>query len=150
VFWIGEERGSMAPTARGQVDGASSLQRLPFLDISVKNVIPFREQDAECHSLRIIAKVGGVRLGGGMAYNEALLHRFGVFDADGGPGPDVEKVIKSLSRGSLSNLFKPKPDVGASRKGKLTSPFSQIAFLQKSIVQSFRTYFPGSKLFTVS
>ncbi|KAG0586203.1 hypothetical protein KC19_2G072000 [Ceratodon purpureus] len=117
VFWIGEEPGSMAPTGRGQVDGVSSLERLPFLDISVKNVIPFKEQDAECHSLRVVAKVGGVRLGGGMAYNEALLHRFGVFDADGGPGPEVEKVIKSLSRGSLANLFRPKPDVGASKKG---------------------------------
>lgn len=123
VFWIGEERGSMAPTGRGRVDGVPSLERLPFLDISVKNVIPFREQDSECHSLRVVAKVGGVRLGGGMAYNEALLHRFGVFDADGGPGPEVEKVIKSLSRGSLSNLFRPKPDVGTGRTGELTSSF---------------------------
>lgn len=114
VFWIGEERGSMAPT------GVSSLERLPFLDISVKNVIPFQEQDAECHSLRVVAKVGGVRLGGGMSYNEALLHRFGVFDADGGPGPEVEKVIKSLTKGSLANLFRPSPDMGAGRKGMCT------------------------------
>lgn len=52
-----------------------------------------------------------------MAYNEALLHRFGVFGADGGPGPGVEKVIKNLTRGSLANLFRPSPDVGTARKG---------------------------------
>ncbi|XP_024386445.1 uncharacterized protein [Physcomitrium patens] len=117
VFWIGEERGSMAPTGPGEINGTSSSGRLPFLDICVKNVIPFKEQDAECHSLSINAKVGGVRLGGGMAYNEALLHRFGVFGADGGPGPGVEKVIKNLTRGSLANLFRPSPDVGTARKG---------------------------------
>lgn len=123
VFWIGEERGSMAPTGRGLMDGMPVAERLPFLDVSVKNVIPFKEQDAECHSLSVVAKVGGVRLGGGMAYNEALLHRFGVFGADGGPGREVQKVIKSLSRGPLANLFRPSKDVkGVGRTG--TAPIT--------------------------
>lgn len=115
VFWIGEERGSMAPTGRFLTGGGPLAGRLPFLDVSVEHVIPFRGE--ECHSLKVVAKVGGVRLGGGMAYNEALLHRFGVLGPDGGPGPEVKKVIKSLSRGSVANLFRPSPDVGTGRKG---------------------------------
>lgn len=129
VFWIGEERGSMVPTARGELQ---RVKRLPFLDINVKNVIPLKEQDAECHSLRIVAKVGGVRLGGGMKYNEALLHRFGVFDADGGPGPEVEKLIKCLSRSPLANLLR--PDTKAGREGTCAFPCLIVQDISKEAV----------------
>jgi hypothetical protein len=133
VFWIGEERGSMMPTgggARGKVPGA---EQLPFLSVNVENVIPFIEQDANYHSLKVVVKVGGVRLGGGMAYNEALLHRFGVFGPDGEPGAEVKKVIKSLSRGSLANIFRPSPDmVGTTNKGISVSFLCSYALMSKA------------------
>ncbi|KAJ0045613.1 hypothetical protein Pint_04262 [Pistacia integerrima] len=48
----------------------------------------------------------GVRLGGGMNYAEALLHRFGILGPDGGPGEGLSKGLKHLSAGPLSKLFK--------------------------------------------
>lgn len=61
--------------------------------------------------------MGGVRLGGGMVYNEVLLYWFGVFGVDGGFGFGVEKVIKNLIRGLFVNLFRFLFDVGMVRKG---------------------------------
>jgi hypothetical protein len=123
----------MMPTgggARGKVPGA---EQLPFLSVNVENVIPFIEQDANYHSLKVVVKVGGVRLGGGMAYNEALLHRFGVFGPDGEPGAEVKKVIKSLSRGSLANIFRPSPDmVGTTNKGISVSFLCSYALMSKA------------------
>ncbi|XP_038690502.1 uncharacterized protein LOC119989202 [Tripterygium wilfordii] len=91
VFWVDNRR------------------KLPFLDISVVQVIPFDEQDRECHSLNVSACVSGVRLGGGMNYAEALLHRFGILGPDGGPGEGLSKGLKNLSAGPLSKLFKASP-----------------------------------------
>ena len=78
----------------------------PFLDISITNVIPLSEKDMECHSLSIMACISGVRLGGGMNYTEALLHRFGILSLDGGPGEGLSRGLEHLSSGPLSKIFK--------------------------------------------
>ncbi|XP_042060156.1 uncharacterized protein LOC121804614 isoform X1 [Salvia splendens] len=82
---------------------------VPFLDISVTHVIPYSAQDIECHSLRVLACIAGIRLGGGMSYAESLLHRFGIFGADGGPGEGLTRGLEQLSGGPLSILFKASP-----------------------------------------
>ncbi|KAG0482770.1 hypothetical protein HPP92_010854 [Vanilla planifolia] len=79
----------------------------PFLDVATNHVVPFEMQDMECHSLNVSAKISGVRLGGGMNYTEALLHRFGVLGSDGGPGESLTEVLKNLSSGPLAKLFRP-------------------------------------------
>lgn len=81
----------------------------PFLDISVVNVIPLNAVDAECHSLNVSACISGIRLGGGMNYAEALLHRFGILGPDGGPGKGLSKGLDNLQAGPLSKLFKTSP-----------------------------------------
>ncbi|KAA8526938.1 hypothetical protein F0562_008833 [Nyssa sinensis] len=82
---------------------------VPFLDISSVHVIPYNAQDMECHSLSVAASIAGVRLGGGMNYAEALLHRFGILGPDGGPGEGLSKGLENLSAGPLSKLFKASP-----------------------------------------
>lgn len=82
---------------------------VPFLDISVTHVIPYSAQDIECHSLRVLACIAGIRLGGGMSYAESLLHRFGIFGADGGPGEGLTRGLEQLSGGPLSIIFKASP-----------------------------------------
>jgi len=79
---------------------------VPFLDISVVHVIPLDEQDIECHTLNVSACISGVRLGGGMNYAEALLHRFGILGPDGGPGKGLSKGLENLRAGPFSKLFK--------------------------------------------
>lgn len=81
----------------------------PFLDISVVHVIPLNAVDAECHSLNVSACISGIRLGGGMNYTEALLHRFGILGPDGGPGKGLSKGLDNLQAGPLSKLFKTSP-----------------------------------------
>ncbi|MCD7463908.1 hypothetical protein HAX54_051685 [Datura stramonium] len=82
---------------------------VPFLDIKTVQVIPYKTQDMECHSLNVSACIAGVRLGGGMNYTEALLHRFGILGPDGGPGEGLTKGLEHLSAGPLSKLFKATP-----------------------------------------
>lgn len=82
---------------------------VPFLDISMVHVIPLYEQDLESHSLNVSASVSGVRLGGGMNYTEALLHRFGILGPDGAPGMGLTKGLENLQKGPLSKLFKATP-----------------------------------------
>ncbi|KAJ6807107.1 uncharacterized protein M6B38_173470 [Iris pallida] len=82
---------------------------VPFLEISAVHVMPYDVQDMECHSLNVSAKIAGVRLGGGMNYTEALLHRFGILGPDGGPGEELSKGLKKLSSGPLAKLFKASP-----------------------------------------
>lgn len=82
-----------------------------FLDIDVTNVIPYQPEDAECHSLRVICKICGIKLGGGIVYSEALLHRFGVLGPDGGPGKGLKKVLKNLSNGPFARLLTPPPQI---------------------------------------
>ncbi|XP_062170745.1 uncharacterized protein LOC133876478 isoform X2 [Alnus glutinosa] len=79
---------------------------VPFLDISVVHVIPLDEQDIECHTLNVSACISGIRLGGGMNYAEALLHRFGILGPDGGPGKGLSKGLENLRAGPFSKLFK--------------------------------------------
>ncbi|KAJ4976805.1 hypothetical protein NE237_001911 [Protea cynaroides] len=100
VFWIDNrskhQPNGLAPTA-------------PFLDINIVHVMPFDSRDKECHSLKLSVKVAGVRLGGGMNYAEALLHRFGILGPDGGPSKGLSKGLKNFSAGPLSKLFRASP-----------------------------------------
>ncbi|KAI3410626.1 Chorein_N domain-containing protein [Psidium guajava] len=82
---------------------------VPFLEISTVQVIPFHEDDIECHSLNVLARISGIRLGGGMNYAESLLHRFGILGPDGGPGEGLLKGLDNLSSGPLPKLFKASP-----------------------------------------
>ncbi|XP_048235753.1 uncharacterized protein LOC8280713 isoform X2 [Ricinus communis] len=97
VFWVHNHQ-------KHQPNGLACT--IPFLDINIVHVIPFSERDKECHSLSVSACISGIRLGGGMNYAEALLHRFGILGPDGGPGEGLTKGLKNLSRGPLSKLFK--------------------------------------------
>ncbi|KAJ1393166.1 Vacuolar protein sorting-associated protein 13, N-terminal domain [Sesbania bispinosa] len=104
-----------------------NAQSVPFLDISMVHVLPLYEQDSESHSLNVSASVSGVRLGGGMNYTEALLHRFGILGPDGAPGMGLRKGLENLRKGPLSKLFKTTPlivddseDVESKREGKET------------------------------
>ncbi|BBN03845.1 hypothetical protein MPTK1_3g00020 [Marchantia polymorpha subsp. ruderalis] len=106
VLWIGDERGSMA-RAEATTNGNSRIKRTPFLEVAVVHMIPLRKEDVECHSLKVSAKIAGVRLGGGMVYTEALLQRFGVLQPDGSPGEVVNKVMSSLSSGPLADFLRP-------------------------------------------
>ncbi|XVE80292.1 hypothetical protein DITRI_Ditri14bG0128300 [Diplodiscus trichospermus] len=98
VFWVQNKRKILS-------NGKASL--IPFLEISIVHVIPFDERDKECHSLSVLACISGVRLGGGMNYTEALLHRFGIIGPDGGPSLELSKGIEHLSSGPLSKVLKP-------------------------------------------
>ncbi|XP_022716959.1 uncharacterized protein LOC111275722 isoform X2 [Durio zibethinus] len=98
VFWVHNKQKRLS-------NGKASV--IPFLDISMVHVIPFDERDKECHSLSVSACISGVRLGGGMNYTEALLHRFGIIGPDGGPSMELSKGIENLSSGPLSKLLKP-------------------------------------------
>jgi hypothetical protein len=96
VFWV----------VNGRHDEHSGSTLTPFLDISITHVIPLSEKDMECHSVSIVACISGVRLGGGMSYAEALLHRFGILNHDGGPGEGLSRGLDHLSSGPMSKLFK--------------------------------------------
>lgn len=110
VFWVHK---------KGKHRLNDSASAMPFLEMSMVHVIPLSEGDRECHSLSLSACISGVRLGGGMNYAEALLHRFGILGPDGGPGEGLSKGIEHLSEGPLSKLFKASPlsveDVGEGR-----------------------------------
>ncbi|XP_058072714.1 uncharacterized protein LOC131221470 [Magnolia sinica] len=97
VFWIDNRK-------KHQLNGIAAP--FPFLEISIVHVMPYHSQDMECHSLSVSAKVAGIRLGGGMNYTEALLHRFGILGPDGGPGEGLSKGLKNLSSGPLSKLLR--------------------------------------------
>uniref|UniRef100_A0A2P2L8U0 Uncharacterized protein LOC105130181 isoform X1 n=1 Tax=Rhizophora mucronata TaxID=61149 RepID=A0A2P2L8U0_RHIMU len=97
VFWVHNGR---------KHDLKGTAPAIPFMDLSMVHVIPFSERDRECHNLSISACISGVRLGGGMNYAEDLLHRFGIFGPDGGPGEGLSKGLENLSTGPLSKLLK--------------------------------------------
>jgi len=108
VFWV----------HNGHKYQANGITRtIPFLDTSMVHVIPLSELDRECHSLSVSACISGVRLGGGMNYAEALLHRFGVLGPDGGPGEGLSKGLENLSTGPLSKLFKGSPLIDNLKEG---------------------------------
>ncbi|XP_062184200.1 uncharacterized protein LOC133888099 isoform X2 [Phragmites australis] len=93
VFWVDHRSKHQAKEAQ-------------FIDINITHVMPYDMRDMECHSLNVLAKVSGVRLGGGMTYTESLLHRFGILGPDGGPGEGLLRGLKDLSSGPLAKLFK--------------------------------------------
>ncbi|CAI0380155.1 unnamed protein product [Linum tenue] len=107
VLWVNKET---VPKSNGK------FSVVPFLDVSMEHMIPFSEEDRECHSLGVSACIYGLRLGGGMDYCESLLHRFGILGPDGGPGVGLSRGLKNLSMGPVSKLFKASPlvaeDVG--------------------------------------
>lgn len=111
---------------------------VPFLDVRVEHMIPYDVKDAECHSLSVSACVSGIRLGGGMTYAEALLHRFGVLAPDGGPGEGLSKGLEQLSAGPLSKLFKTSPIMGELRESKNSKLFNFVSLwlLSPPIIQS--------------
>ncbi|KAI8552742.1 hypothetical protein RHMOL_Rhmol06G0290500 [Rhododendron molle] len=100
VFWVQK---------RLKLRSHGNTSSVPFLDIRMVHVIPYSTRDMECHSLSLSACIAGVRLGGGMNYAEALLHRFGILGPDGGPGEGLSKGLENLSAGPLSKLFKASP-----------------------------------------
>ncbi|KAI5064107.1 hypothetical protein GOP47_0020777 [Adiantum capillus-veneris] len=109
VFWIRDGKYEAGCNSRYH---SSVTKNSPcFLDINVSNVIPYRPEDAECQSLRVIAVVSGIRLGGGIVYGEALLHRFGVLGPDGGPGKGLKRILKNLSNGPFSRLLRSTPQI---------------------------------------
>ncbi|KAK4752866.1 hypothetical protein SAY87_021664 [Trapa incisa] len=100
VLWIDNKRGH----------GSSiNSDLVPFLDVTIVQVIPFNEIDNESHSLSISASFSGIRLGGGMNYAESLLHRFGILGPDGKPGKDLLKGLENLSSTPLAKLLKAPP-----------------------------------------
>ncbi|KAJ1441910.1 Vacuolar protein sorting-associated protein 13, N-terminal domain [Sesbania bispinosa] len=118
VFWVHNKNNILN----------GNTHSVPFLDVNIVHVIPFCEVDMESHSLNVSASVSGVRLGGGMNYAEALLHRFGILGPDGGPGKGLSKGLENLQTGPLAKLFKTTPlivdsseDVESVREGKETS-----------------------------
>ncbi|KAF8414078.1 hypothetical protein HHK36_002077 [Tetracentron sinense] len=115
VFWVDNK-------SKEQPNGILSV---PFLDISMVHVLPYNARDMECHSLSVSAKVAGVRLGGGMNYTEALLHRFGILGPDGGPGEGLLKGLKNLSAGPLSKLLRPSPLVEDDQEGNGSSEYGE-------------------------
>ncbi|XP_011620325.1 uncharacterized protein LOC18425873 [Amborella trichopoda] len=103
VFWIDNRR--------SRVEQNKHPEALPFLEVNTVHVMPYRIADPECHSLSVVAKVSGVRLGCGMNYTEALLHRFGILGPDGGPSEGLSNGLKNLSSGPLSKLLRASPHV---------------------------------------
>ncbi|GKV45808.1 hypothetical protein SLEP1_g52853 [Rubroshorea leprosula] len=65
----------------------------------------------------VSASISGVRLGGGMNYTEALLHRFGILGLDGGPGEELSKGLENISAGPLAKLLKPSALIDDLAKG---------------------------------
>ncbi|KAI4333806.1 hypothetical protein L6164_018568 [Bauhinia variegata] len=100
VFWVHNKKNHKS---NGNVLSA------PFLDISIVHVIQLDEQHMGSYSLNVSASISGVRLGGGMNYAEALLHRFGILGPDGGPGKELCKTLEHLQMGPLSKLIKTMP-----------------------------------------
>lgn len=113
VLWIDGRRDNLISNGHSHQNVLS--HHVPFLDVNIVHVLPYKVQDAECHSLNVTAKVAGVRLGGGMNYNEALLHRFGILGPDGGPGDGLKNGLSNLSRGPLAKLLKSSPQVSGAR-----------------------------------
>lgn len=113
VLWIDDQRDNLI--SNGHSHQNVLAHHVPFLDVNIVHVLPYKVQDAECHSVNVTAKVAGVRLGGGMNYNEALLHRFGILGPDGGPGDGLKNGLSNLSRGPLAKLLKSSPQVSGAR-----------------------------------
>lgn len=110
VIWVGKERGSMAPVERkvGEL-GVYNSPATPFLDINVETLIPNRKEETDSCKLQVIARVGGVRLGGSMCQVESLLQRHHFVGPGGVPGPNLKKLMKLISSGPLANMLRPSP-----------------------------------------
>ncbi|KAF7138451.1 hypothetical protein RHSIM_Rhsim07G0149200 [Rhododendron simsii] len=103
VFWVQK---------RLKLRSHGNTLSVPFLDIRMVHMIPYRTRDMECHSLSLSACIAGVRLGRGMNCAEALLHRFGILRPSVGLGEGLSKGLENLSAGPLSKLFKASPLIG--------------------------------------
>ncbi|XP_058730517.1 uncharacterized protein LOC131602429 isoform X1 [Vicia villosa] len=99
VFWVDNSNHLLNVNAHS----------VPFLNLSMNQVIPFCEVENESNILNVSASISGVRLGGGMNYAEALLHRSGILGPDGGPGKGLSKGLENLRKGPLAKLFKTAP-----------------------------------------
>ncbi|PKA53533.1 hypothetical protein AXF42_Ash009029 [Apostasia shenzhenica] len=108
VFWIDNRMKNQSIT-------------VPFLDVAATHVLPYNMEDMECHSLNFSAKISGVRLGGGMNYTEALLHRFDILGPDGVPGEGISKGLRNLSSGPLAMLFRPSALVESDKENNCCS-----------------------------
>nr|XP_043639618.1 uncharacterized protein LOC122610717 [Erigeron canadensis] len=100
VFWVQNMK---------NIRSNGNVVLIPFLNLSMVHVVPYDATDTKCHSLRVLACIAGVRLAGGMNYNESLLQRFGILGLDGRPGARLSKGLERFSSGTLSILFKESP-----------------------------------------
>jgi hypothetical protein len=107
VIWIGKERGSMA--AVGRENEKQGSPNTPFLYINVETIIPFKKEDADSSKLHVIARIGGVRLGGSMCQVESLLQRHHFVGPGGAPGRNMKKLLKFISNGPFASVLKPSP-----------------------------------------
>ncbi|KAG0566404.1 hypothetical protein KC19_7G061500 [Ceratodon purpureus] len=124
VIWVGKERGSMVPVERKVGDNdAYSSPTTPFLDINVETLIPHKKQETDSCKLQVIARVGGVRLGGSMCQVESLLLKHRFIGPRGVPGPNIKKLMKLISSGPLANMLRPSAEElkGAGVPAMLTS-----------------------------
>lgn len=124
VFWVQNK------------DNNQSNESVPFLDVTMVHVIPHNAEDMECHSLNVSACIAGVRLGGGMNFTEALLHKFGILGPDGGPGEGLSRVLEHLFAGPLSKLFKASPLI----ESELEDSESKLFCLQGDTIHPFNIY----------
>ncbi|KAL8226492.1 hypothetical protein R6Q57_016324 [Mikania cordata] len=100
VFWVQNRR---------DFRSRNNKTLIPFLNLSIVHVIPYDAQDRKCHSLSVSGCIANVCLAGGMNYNEAILHRFGILGPDGRPGVGLSKGLERLCIGPLTKLFKASP-----------------------------------------
>ena len=128
---MGGGEGVAVPTTRSGVSGYggdmggwhathTGAAPLPFLSLHLEHVLPYsllhggegaaEGIDDDAHSLSLQAKVAGVRMGGGWAFNEGLLRRFDLLDEKGEPGGTLLHFIDVLVRNKALRCLL---DVGA-------------------------------------
>ncbi|KAG2397004.1 uncharacterized protein HKW66_Vig0246300 [Vigna angularis] len=127
VFWVHNKKQPLN----------GNVHSYPFLDIHMVQVIPFCVVDTEVHTLNVSASVSGVRLGGGMNYSEALLHRFGVLGPDGGPGNGLCKGWENLQTGPLAKLFKTTPPIVDNLENVFLQTFTPVETTREGKGTSF-------------
>lgn len=107
VIWIGRDRGSMVPVERNVGENGFTAPKTPFMDVNIEMLITHGNQETDGCKLQVIARVGGVRLGGSMCQVEFLLQKHRFVGTRGEPGPNIKKLIKFFSDGPIANILKP-------------------------------------------
>ncbi|XP_024396760.1 uncharacterized protein [Physcomitrium patens] len=107
VIWTGKERGSMVPVERNVGEDEYSAPKTPFMDVNIEMLISQEKQETDGSKLQVIARVGGVRLGGSMCQVESLLQKHHLIGPRGVPGRNIKKLIKFFSDGPIVNMLKP-------------------------------------------